>query len=575
MPLLRLQTKSGNVDDGVPLTACGSEPLTFRAPRTSESMNRPKPFLQLALSSAILTVRNVDHEQRDIWMSPEPEFENSVSDAPAQLQSQNFPMSSSAIPRGILKNSTSNLRQPRENLGGGERRVRFSDDVLFTGKFTDAPSTPRHPSLFSNEEADGELVRVKMEDTSLDIILEDVAESDGEVVAASSSNFLVGMVKNEPIPLNLSEDILAVPQMPIERLYVKATMPDPETSQQPGLTLLGQKRNEPLTRAQPKLNRQLRASLFLRPECRKHSMHICRVLYGHKRHSFRRDRRRTTGSSMRVKRGSLRRGRCAVAVCASRQSFILKILQLRLGQGKKVSVKARTAVRRFVRAARRYQRRPIHADARVEAAPPVPAIVAAVLEVPSIVVDAPTEVPSIVANAPTEVPSIVVTAPAIPSIVITTEDIATAQAEARIPVLPAYATYSTQHLREFLKHALQMVRRCDPLFHFPPYQLLTSLRSVAHCLLQQAAPLRESRAQWRTLHQESFKRFRDLLKDIIALTAIIKLDPSSVVFEAWQDARTISLRRLASVKRLLHRTLSAGPTAVASDLLSPATPRQT
>lgn len=295
-------------------------------------------------------------------------------------------------------------------------------------------------------------------------------------------------------------------------------------------------------------------------------MQVCRVLYGHKRHSLRRDRRCKTGTSMRVKRVSLRHGRCAVAVCASRQSFILKSLQLRLGQGKILPVQARTAVRRFLGAGKRYQRRPIHKEARVDAAPAVPAIiVAAVPEVPSIVVDAPTEVPS-VGVAP----------PSIPSIVITTDDSATAQAEAMVPVCPVHPTYSSQHLREFLKHALQTVPRCDPLFHFPPYQLLISLRSVAqHHLLEHATPLRESQAQWRTLHQKSFKRLRDLLKDMIALTAIIKLDPSEVDFEAWQDARTISLRRLASVKRLLHRTLSAGPTTVASDLLSPATPIQT
>ncbi|SPO20582.1 uncharacterized protein UTRI_00058 [Ustilago trichophora] len=458
MPLLRLQTKSGNVDDGVPLTACGSEPLTFRAPRTLESMNRPKPFVRLAYPSGIPTVRNVAQEQRAIWMSPEPEFEISVSHAPQQLESQNLPMSSSARLRGILKKYT----KPRQHGGKG---VRFDDGVLFTGRFTDAPSTPRHPSLFNNEEADGEVVKVKMEGTSLNVAL-DEAEIDGEVFAASSSNTLVSMVKTEPISLNLSEDISAVPQMPTRHLYKEKLIPSPHTSQPSGLTLLVQKRNEPSAHAQ----RQLRASLFLRPQCRKHSMHVCRVLYGHKRHSLHRDRRCKTGTSMRVKRVSLRRVRCAVAVCASRQSFILKSLQLRLGQGKMLPVQARTAVRRLVRSAKRCKRRPIHKKVQVDAAPAEAAII----------VTAVPEVPSIVVDAPNEVLSVGVASPSIPSILITTEDSATAQAEAVAPFRPVHSTYSSQHLHEFLKHALQTVRRCDPLFHFPPYQLLTSLRSVAH-----------------------------------------------------------------------------------------------
>lgn len=535
MPLLRLQTKSAHVDDGVSLSAPDSEPLTFRAPRTAESMNRPKQIFRPGASPFVPTVN--DAEQRDIWASPEPE----IFVADAHSQSENSLTSSSATLRGILK-FTANFR-PR-NTGSERRRVRFGDERLSTGRPTRVPSTPRHLPTFSLG-AEAGYVWVKIEDTSTDLLTgtEGVEQACQLGTKSTSEDVFFGAAKPEPTLPSLSTGKRSEHSL---RACTHAPMkPSSKREQENGSLFARKKQNHPSRPAEQTLHRQLRAFFRLHRtshRCSGYSSRLVSVLYGPKRHSHRRGRRCKTHTVKRVMRDVHRRRR---ASCTS-QTFFVKVLEVRLGSASALRVPCREAFQRFVRSVRRCKR-----------------------------VQTPERFPTL---ATAHVPSIVVTAPSVPEIFVTAVDEGASGPFQE--VAPIYARCSARPrsdraLRELLKHTWEMMWEFEPLLCLPSSQLLRSLRALAHHLLQQSSLLKENSVGLQPWEEMTFKRLRDLLKDVVGLTAIVKLNPSEVEFETWQNARTVSLRRLNSIKRLCHRTLGlpSAPAARTPDLLSPATPK--
>lgn len=533
----RLQIQSSKVDDGVTFTA--NEPLTFRAPRTLESMNRPKPFYVPFNGASIPTLYDVAREQRVIWTSPEPEADD-VSDAQRE-ESENLATASTSTcaVRGILRTTASNLHR-RGSCRTGQR-VTFGDDVLSTKRYTDAPSTPVHPSVCLDAEQVEmvEMIIVKEEDAPME---EATAQGLNIPVSRLSvndeRNRSVGMIKEEPVFLSLSvDDFAPSPATECQSREVVST-PEVNIQQTQVLDLLGKKRKRPPKPVLVKFHRQLRRYMLHSTVCRRCSRQRYdsqRALSGQIRHSHCRNRRRKTG--MRLHVGKSPRGCCA-ASCASKTLF-LKWTEVSPGRS---PLRAKGGIaRRFVGSASLCRQQSVPADPKI--------------------------------SETLSEPSIAMVAPVVPEIVVT------AAVETRIPVQPRrkdQSQSSSQAVKELLQHTAQMVRRCDPLLHFPPYQLLASLRSVAHYLLQCAQPLKESLSYLRPWAAEAIKRLRDLLKDIIGLSAIIKLGPSQVDFETWQNARTVSLRRLASIKRLVERNLTpqmSTAAAKASHFLSPATPK--
>lgn len=440
MPLLRLQTKSGNVDDGVTLVDLpGSEPLTFTSRRlptldgSTTLPNRPKPFYHPGVSRAAeIDVAAREREQRDIWSSPEPEIPVSdmqeVQELPEQEQEStvDLPTSNSAVAiRGILKFAPAAGRR-----SSVQRRVNFPDGTRPGDTCTNAPSTPLHPSIVDES-------RVKIEDESpfeLARIIE-LASNDGDAV----------LIKTETERYVFSED-----SIPGEVIGDQQSDGPPS---QEVLSKLSSHRKARMKAHQKWLRSYLRSPH--KGKCCTSTSQV-RVLYGRKRHLLLRDCRSSTATSPSVKkrmpkRSSLKTPRgCCAAACAAKCLFV-KLLE------KRQPGIAGATVRRLVPAVE-----PSRMGRRARAVSSQEGV----------------------------------TAPAVPSIVIT----AAVEAESPIPETPfrspATPGWSVTRPRietvyDLLRYTKGMLQKGDAAFKFPPYELLKCLRALAHHLLQGSQSLSE------------------------------------------------------------------------------------
>lgn len=155
---------------------------------------------------------------------------------------------------------------------------------------------------------------------------------------------------------------------------------------------------------------------------------------------------------------------------------------------------------------------------------------------------------------PTSVPSIVV-APATEAL---SSDPAKPPPEA-LPVRQLSLSYSATNVRDFLICASAMLGSSRHMLHFPPLQLLSGLRALAHDLLQRSQPIRDAEHQIPAHERSTIRRLRDLLKHILVATQITKLLPAKVNLKMWEQSRCISLDKVDAIKRLLDRALLPQP----------------
>lgn len=86
---------------------------------------------------------------------------------------------------------------------------------------------------------------------------------------------------------------------------------------------------------------------------------------------------------------------------------------------------------------------------------------------------------------------------------------------------------------------------------------LLRCRSLAHHLLQESQTANIKLAAKRSeLHARLLRELRDILKSILNVTAIVKLDPAAVQDRHWEEAGAKCARRLRAVVKLVDRMLS-------------------
>ncbi|GAK62676.1 uncharacterized protein PAN0_001d0877 [Moesziomyces antarcticus] len=428
MPQLRLQIKSAYVDDVPTFSEGEQEPLTFRTARPT-AMLIPKPvFRRQAPFPRLPGQRDLNNDLAE--GSVESRSESGSTPQPSAGNSS----TSSSARRGILRSAI----KRHGNTSTARRRVHFQTDLGARDRFTNAPSTPRHPSLVS---ASPEPVRVKLEDE----------DGLGTCLGAPAGRNEAGGVdslghgsRTEANSLFFAQD-------------------EPAWQHEEAATSLG---------------------------------------------------RRTKGRRRKV--GVWRPG-------MSRGLFA-KLLEMPLSAAGESAAQRRRPVIRAVRESklRRKATRTLREAKR--------------------------------ACPPTSVPSIVV-APATEAL---SSDPAKPPPEA-LPVRQLSLSYSATNVRDFLICASAMLGSSRHMLHFPPLQLLSGLRALAHDLLQRSQPIRDAEHQIPAHERSTIRRLRDLLKHILVATQITKLLPAKVNLKMWEQSRCISLDKVDAIKRLLDRALLPQP----------------
>lgn len=496
MPLLQLQVKSGKVDDGVSLTDVDEEPLTFTL-RKPLTMNRPKPLYRPNVPPLQIPANT----RREIWLSPEPENE-AIGPLSDVHEGSKALLLSFIFTRGVLTRPT--ILPSRNEDTDTRRRVRFNGP-LFTNEDPHARLTPLHPSVCLDEDMLG--VQVKTEEAPYDHEgVQDISNVP-DPLHCRSSNHTPRFVKQEfrmpELPAKVSRNSLMASKSPAS---CKLAAPGRET---------GKAKRVSLKVSQQKVYRKGQAYLRCRTKCLScaKQQSPLRMMYGQKRHSLRRGRR-TTGTSPSVKVGQ--HGRCAKWCACKLLCAKLELLEPGVGPNRRL----RSAFVNFVR-------RLVHVQNCVKAQA------------------RPAEHTS---NPAVAIPSIIITTA--PEEACSSTNTENHRGEVRMEV---NRTSGNHALREFLQHTQELLRRYEAALQFPTYQLMKLFRSMAHLLLQRSQPLKESGLQdW---EQASFKELRNMLKSLLAMTAITKTVPADVDLERWQKARASCLKRFVSVQELVQQAL--------------------
>ncbi|SJX60016.1 uncharacterized protein SRS1_06445 [Sporisorium reilianum f. sp. reilianum] len=145
-------------------------------------------------------------------------------------------------------------------------------------------------------------------------------------------------------------------------------------------------------------------------------------------------------------------------------------------------------------------------------------------------------------DASGNIPSIVVTAATDPEPSIASESENEAECRPDVPVT----------LPQLLSTTRKYVDKCLTFAHIPTHELFLHLRGVAHFLLQSSGAKVFLRPVQKG-DQETLKRLRDTLKNVLELTAIVKLEPSAVSDEMWKKSRAKCVRRFDSILKLVDR----------------------
>lgn len=495
MPQLRLQIKSAYVDDVPTFSEGEPEPLTFRTARPT-AMSRPKPvFLRQAPIPRL-------PEQRDLndnfaVASVESCFRPGSTPRPGAGNSS----TSSSAQRGILRPAI----KRRGNTSTARRRVHFQTDLDDRDRFTNAPSTPRHPSLVS---ASAEPVKVKLEDE------DGLGTCLGAPAGGNEADSLGHGSRAEANPLFFA------PDEPAWQHEEAATSPRRRTK--------GRRRKVGVWRQ--------RWRSFLRFSAQ-----------GHRAQAYRGSRRAAVPLCPLVRRAfrmrvaasgtaevlEKRRGRaptqcgCCIGPGMSRGLFA-KLLEVPLCPAGESAVQRRGPVSRAVRGPK-FRRKAQTLRKAKRTCPPT--------SVPSIVVAPATEALS---SDPAKPPP------------------------RKLPVRQLPLMYCATNVGDFLMYASAMLGSCRHMLHFPPLQLLSGLRALAHELLQRSQPIRDAEHQIAAHGRSTIRRLRDLLKHILVATQITKLLPAKVTSNMWEQSRCISLAKVDAIKRLLDRALLPQPACLPS-----------